>query len=730
MIKSEAQIYRFSEFQLDAVKRVLLRGNALVQLPSRAFDVLLALVERNQRVIDKDELMRLVWGERVVEENNLMRHISTLRKALDEGPNDHRYIVTVPGRGYSFVADVERAPANGAELLSGNHDNRALHIQTDGGANGFERGARPARSEAATIEYQGVAPAVRKSKIRLWATVFVLLLVSAGLFVKLLHTRAKPAALNSYRDWEIARLTSTGGSGFPAISPDGKHLAYVNIEPGRQSIWIQQLATFTHQQITPPDRFNYLDLLFSPDGSELYFARSEGPGPLRSLYRMPAFGGVATKLRDDIYSHIALSSDGARLCFTRRNSEGKSEFIITDANGVEERVLAHRRIEYPAWSPDGKAIAFSVGNAARGGEDMSIHEIRLDDGATREISAKRWGHVGHKAWLPDGSGLIVCGRFQKVNVDQLWFVAYPSGDARPLSNDLDSFKNIRLTVDARMLVTEQVSTVCDIWSGPLTDMANAKKVGVMGAYGLCILPDGRIVYSSVHSGQLSKAWIMNADGTQQKQLTTGSSNDAGFVASPDGRFIIFASSRTGHSEIWRMNLDGGNPIQLTDSKGAKAPSVAPDGGWVVYLRSSDGYLYKVPIEGGEPRRVAGKAVGVSAVSPDGKLIAYFAPGKETWGIAVSSFKDGSAVRRFEVGSNSLNNSSLKWTPDGKALLYSVSSDGVANIRMQPLDGGPPRQVTDFKADGMFRFDISPDGKTLVCARGGWKHDIVLIKNLR
>jgi len=169
---------------------------------------------------------------------------------------------------------------------------------------------------------------------------------------------------------------------------------------------------------------------------------------------------------------------------------------------------------------------------------------------------------------------------------------------------------------------------------------------------------------------------------------------------------------------------------LTDSKGANHLSVSPDGHWVIYLSSSDDYLYKVPIEGGAPRRVAGKAVGVSAVSPDGKLIAYFAQGKENWGIAVSSFADGSAVRRFEVDSNSLNNTSLKWMPDGKALLYSVSSDGVANIWMQPLDGGRPRQVTDFKADGIFRFDISPDGKFLVCARGGWKHDVVLIKNLR
>jgi Tol biopolymer transport system component len=439
---------------------------------------------------------------------------------------------------------------------------------------------------------------------------------------------------------------------------------------------------------------------------------------------------VATKLRDDVDSHIALSNDGERFCFTRRNSEGKSELIITAANGVEERVLAHRRLEYPAWSPDGKAIAFSVGNAERGGEDMSIHEIRLDDGATREISAKRWAHVSFKAWMPDGSGLIVSGRTQKPNIDQLWFVAYPSGDAHPISNDLDSFNRIRLTADSRMLVTEQVSSVCDIWSGPLADVANAKKVGVGGTFGLCILPDGRIVYSSIQSGQRSKVWIMNAEGTEQKQLTTGSYNDGGFVASLGGRFIVFTSNRTGYLEIWRMNTDGGNLIQLTDSKGAGFASVAPDGNWVIYLSSSDGYLYKVPIEGGAPRRLAVKAAGASAVSPDGKLIAHFAPGKDTRVIAVSSFKDGSAVRRFVAGPNSHNNNSLKWTPDGKALLYSLSPGGVTNIWMQPLDGSPPRQVTDFKAEGMFRFDISADGKTLVCARGGWKSDIVLVKNLR
>jgi Tol biopolymer transport system component len=223
---------------------------------------------------------------------------------------------------------------------------------------------------------------------------------------------------------------------------------------------------------------------------------------------------------------------------------------------------------------------------------------------------------------------------------------------------------------------------------------------------------------------------MNADGMDRKQLTWDNGHDVSPAASTDGRYIVFASNRTGNHEIWRINPDGGNLVQLTDSRGANPPSITPDGKWVIYLSSVDGSIYKVPIEGGPAVRVCKNAVGVTAVSPDSKSIAYFDQGKNSWGIALSSFESGSLLKRFEVGALSLNNASLKWTLDGKALLYSASSKGVANIWSQPIDGSPPRRVTDFKADGIFRFDISNDGKTLVSSRGGWKHDIVLIKNLR
>jgi Tol biopolymer transport system component/DNA-binding winged helix-turn-helix (wHTH) protein len=729
MVKSETQFFKFGTFEIDTVKRVLLHENAPVQLPSRAFDVLLALVEHNHYVVDKDELMRLVWGERVVEENNLTRHISTLRKALDESPNDHRYIVTVPGRGYSFVADIQRVQTNGERLSAPKRNGNDAAPGTDS-----RNGLSDNTVELITQLDAGQARDIERTRLKgrwLWASALVLVIAASVLLgLSLLRTRSKLTEMNSYRTWDVIRLTRSGGSVLPDISRDGRYVAYVNKESGQESVWILQLATSTRQQIVPAEKFVYFDLLFTLDGSEVYFTRREGSAPQPALYRIPVLGGVVKKLRVDIDSRIILSPDGAHLAFARRNNADKPEVIIADADGVEERVVFGGRLDFPAWSPDGKVIAFSTGNADSGGENMSLNEIRLDDGMKREISLKKWNYLSHKAWLPDGSGLIVCAREQKSNASQLWFVAYPSGDAHPLSSELDSFSVPRLTGDGRTLVTQQTAAVSDIWSGPLANISSAKKVGVWGKSGVGFIGNWAIVYSSLQAGESTKIWVMNIDGTEPKQVTAENGNDTSAVASPDGRHIVFASDRSGNLEIWRMKVDGSNLLQLTSGKGATSPSITPDGKWVIYLSPADGYLYKVPINGGDSARVAGQAVGVSAVSPDGNLIGYFTWVKNRWGIAVSSFEDGSLVKTFDLSSQSLNNRALKWAPDGKSLLYAASSDGVGNIWLLPVETGPPRQITNFKADGIFHFDISPDGKDLICARGAWKHDIVLIKNVK
>jgi Tol biopolymer transport system component len=264
----------------------------------------------------------------------------------------------------------------------------------------------------------------------------------------------------------------------------------------------------------------------------------------------------------------------------------------------------------------------------------------------------------------------------------------------------------------------------------MEDAGSAKKIGVWGMSGLCFMSDDRILYSAKVSAESNEIWMMNSDGNERKQLTFNIANDTSPLASPDAHHVVFVSNRSGNFEIWRMNADGSNQVQLTNSRGATMPGISPDGRWVTYLSPGESKLYKIPLDGGAAIGLEISAIGTSAVSPDGKFIGYFFPGKRGWGIAVSSFEDGSAVKRFEYDAVPLNNRVLKWTRDGTGLLYASSSDGVGNIWMQPLDGSSPRRITDFKSDGIFHFDVSRDGKDLICARGGWKHDVVLIKNLR
>src|SRR5688572_16859686 len=100
-------VYAFGRFQLDAGKRLLFEGDDVITLTPKAFDTLLALVENRGSVMSKDELMRLVWADDFVEENNLAQNIHAVRRMVGDGVDGVRYIETIPKRGYRFVAEVE-----------------------------------------------------------------------------------------------------------------------------------------------------------------------------------------------------------------------------------------------------------------------------------------------------------------------------------------------------------------------------------------------------------------------------------------------------------------------------------------------------------------------------------------------------------------------------------------------------------------------------------------------
>lgn len=102
-------LFDFETFRLDPFKRQLLRDGQVVPLTAKALTTLSILVSRRGEVVTKDELMNTLWFETAVEENNLTQQISTLRKTLGEKKDEHRFIITIPGQGYSFIAPVKRS---------------------------------------------------------------------------------------------------------------------------------------------------------------------------------------------------------------------------------------------------------------------------------------------------------------------------------------------------------------------------------------------------------------------------------------------------------------------------------------------------------------------------------------------------------------------------------------------------------------------------------------------
>ena len=143
MVQQETHFYEFGRFRLDATERVLLRDRELVPLTPKVFDILLALVEHGGHLVEKDDLMKMVWPDSFVEEGNLTQNVSLLRKALGESPGGSQFIETIARRGYRFVATVSESWDDGTnQTLTTAATSGELSIQ-GARVDGVELSARP-----------------------------------------------------------------------------------------------------------------------------------------------------------------------------------------------------------------------------------------------------------------------------------------------------------------------------------------------------------------------------------------------------------------------------------------------------------------------------------------------------------------------------------------------------------------------------------------------------------
>jgi Tol biopolymer transport system component len=591
-----------------------------------------------------------------------------------------------------------------------------------------------------TAAVRAAAP-LEQRKTRLWlgAAAGLFVILAASITAYKLFVAKKESTVPFQAVTTPRKLTTHGKVGVAAISPDANYVVYSVIDSGGQSILMRQIATAVDRTLVPHAEAYYLGLSFSRDGNYLYYVRMEKDAVEPALFRMSVLGGDSTKLMDVVESPITQSPDGKRLAFVRYYSRQKeAALFIADADGRHQNKLVTRKFSEvqlesnPAWSPDGKIIVIGVDYIREYGQGpCGLVQVQVEGGAMKEITSQRWGAIDQIAWLEDGRGFLMTAGDQSTGwFYQVWFVSYPGGRARKITNDPNNYQGISLSRNSGVLLTLQSDWLSNIWMAPDGDSNRARQI-TTGKYdgmaGVTWAKGGRIVYGT----RDWDIWIMDEDGSHQRLLTVDEHNNRHPAVSPDGRTIFFSSWRPGGRGIWRMAIDGSSLKRVTDGPGDEWPCCSPDGKWVYYqyLSAGEYVVGKISPEGGAPVPWKGEISEKPAVSPDGKLIAgyYWDAAASRYTLNVISMDGGKPIKAFALTAVDYYSFKVRWTRDGKALLYTGQEAQSGNIWIQPLAGGPARQLTNFTTDHIWDFDWTPDNR-LVLARGPVNQDLVLISN--
>ncbi len=604
---------------------------------------------------------------------------------------------------------------------------------------GEVRSALSTLSDSLTIEIR------RHRFVTALAAVVLLVVLTAGAYGLYRYFRHTPVYFQATK---VTRLTNSGKVIDATLTPDGRYVVYTLSDARKQSIWIRQVSTANDKVIVPPDDVGVFGITISQDNNDLYYVVKKQLDK-GTLYRVPVFGGTPTRITEWLDGPVTLSPDGKRMAFVRGSfpAEGESALVVANIDGSGERVLAKRKrpqafvpifFTGPSWSPDGELIAAAVANVT--GPSKAI-AFRVSDGRETDLTPAGLPFIARTLWLPDMSGLLTIGGNSAAD-SQVWFVPYPAGSMRQITNDLEQHRDLGLSEKADKLVTVVSSGLVNVWVAPNGEAEKASQVPVgnlsfYGSYGNTVAwtPDGRVVFGSNESSMLD-LWIMDADGNNRRQLTSNAGRNLGPVVSSDGRYIVFTSTRGGAGAVWRMNLDGSSPRQLSPGKGEGSPTISPDGKWVLYSTpgAAKPTVWKVSIEGGSPVELTSRVALNPMVSPDGKFIAYiyadsydaFAPPNR---IAIIPFEGGEPIKTLAFREGSRTQTLAQWSPDGKAIYYTSTLNNVTNIWSQSVDGSEPKQLTQFKDSLMNGFAWTRDGKTLVCTRGTSTRDAVLISDV-
>jgi eukaryotic-like serine/threonine-protein kinase len=585
-----------------------------------------------------------------------------------------------------------------------------------------------------------VAAVAREHKFGIGAiSVIVLVLVAAAAYGIYAFLNRAPAV--PFQNFGVTQVTSTGEAQLAAISPDGNYILSVQEESGKESLWLRNVPTNSDTQIIPPSFAFYLGLAFSPDGNYIYFRKAvDQTHTSYNLFRAPVLGGTPQQIVIDVDTNITFSPNGKRIAYLRTNDPvtGQYRLLTANSDGSDEKVLLIDNGLHPggspAWSPDGKRIVYVMPPHYN-----VVESLDLASGKKTALPELEDRIVFGMQWQPDGRGLVVLyGERPNYGQEQIGYIAYPSGAFRTITRDTNTYNTLTVSSDGKMIATVQVKTTDTPYllppSGSKESSLPEAPLQVPGVNSLAWAADGELLVSNG-----TNLFRMHTDGSNRTTLV----NDAaGYIMRANrcgDRYLALSwlyHDNVSGGKVWRTNSDGANAQPLASgSSYIMSVTCDPDGKFIYYMDRVDDHIMQVSTDGGKPEVVPGTTIANEFVastggglSPDGKQLPFFsegAPGHTNLDIVNLNAGRNPPIRTLTPDSRV--SGPAEFTPDGKALVYPITENGVANLWLQPLDGSPGHQVTHFKSGTLAEFNWSPDGKTLAILRTQTQSDIVLLR---
>ena len=686
--------YAFGPFVVDSVKRRLWREGRLVPITSKTFDVLIVLLEDRDHLVSKDELLNRVWPNTAVNENNLARQVSSLRRALGQRPDQHDFVVTIPGHGYRFVAavrDLSEVPELETDPSTPLKPGRDIHWHIppergmeleDAGVGGgplLDQPILPVNTD------EGEAGTSTGPKRR-WMVVGTLAAVTGLLAAALTATLLWRSDPIQQPRRTLQRITYDEAT-LPrdaSWAPDGQWVVYTSDRAGSADLWKQRLGDPDPVRLTLSEA-NESQPQWSPDGQSIVF-RSERDGG--GLYVIPASGGVERMVSTFGYEPL-WSPDGTLILFKRSVvlPDLPTHYVVgldgRPARPVRPEVLGQFSSLHAAWHPDGRRI--SIWGVIRGGEARFLTvPIEAGQGASPDMSA----HVGQDL------ASVSAGRFVWARSGRHIYFEGRAGETQNVW---------RITVDA---LTEK-------WvDGPVRLTTGAGE-----ETNVAISPDGtRLVFTTTSSR--TRLWAFPLDPARGRirgqpiPITHGSTGEVDFDARPDGSKVAYRTVRAGRDELWERSITEGQERLLLSSKDWRLikPRWSPDGAMLAYSRCAtlDNSLAVAVVNAdGSGERVLTKPRHVEMQgfdwSKDGRAIlgaCRFSDSEHysTCLVPVSSEKNaGDATVRVIASDPKRNLFNQRFSPSQRwitFLAHDLSYAATSTVYVAPSAGGPWRAITD------------------------------------